>query len=258
MSKTGLIFLRGLNTRPKDRIYWGPLDLGPTAYHLQKAFKKRGIPFESVPNLGRGGLEEQRNICKDFIAQKNYSRFFLLGHSQGGLVARTLSFDHELKSKICGLLTVATPHHGSKLADFALNIKQDNPILYSTLKLMNYDTEARHSLFLNLSTKNLVSWNKQYPLQSEISNLSISCSMKNSELPLSLKLFPRLMKTKDKTDGMVEHSSQIWGQHIAHLPLDHISQLGYFTHLKPSSRLNSRRVFTDMINLIADTYEKYI
>lgn len=55
------------------------------------------------------------------LAKKRFPkrRFILIGHSRGGLIARVyLDKLYDYSCEIAGLITLSTPHHGSRLASF--------------------------------------------------------------------------------------------------------------------------------------------
>lgn len=256
MSKARLIFLRGLNSHPEEGVYLGPLNLGPAAKNLQQEMAKRSVPFYNISNMGSGSIEVQAQEAKKQILNLQDEKLFLLGHSQGGLIARALSHDPILSQKISAVLTVATPHQGSQLADAAIHLRKNHYALYQALKVFKYDTQKKTDLFQNVSTKGAQDFNQKYPIKDHMASYSISCSMKTYQLPSVLLPLPLIMKSNELTDGFVQENSQHWGQHLGHLPLDHIAQLGYFIQINPLSRLKAQRLFTDMIDLIVNCYEK--
>jgi len=65
------------------------------------------------------GVMELDHILR--VAKKRFPkrRFVLIGHSRGGLIARGyLNKFYRYNGKIAGLITLSTPHHGSRLASF--------------------------------------------------------------------------------------------------------------------------------------------
>ncbi len=48
-------------------------------------------------------------------------KVFLVGHSMGGIIARNFVQNRGGTAYVCGIVTLGTPHHGSKLAPFALS-----------------------------------------------------------------------------------------------------------------------------------------
>jgi pimeloyl-ACP methyl ester carboxylesterase len=67
---------------------------------------------------------------------------FLIGHSRGGLIAR--QFVQEWPDQIKGVLTIATPHHGSSLAKWAIRLSPVSSMLNKIMDLS--DKEVRNSV----------------------------------------------------------------------------------------------------------------
>lgn len=260
MPQAKLIFIRGLNTHTVDGVYLGPLNLGPADQYLRQKFEEAGIGFISIRNIGSGSLSSQVQKAKVQLLSElapNES-VFLLGHSQGGLIARAISHDHDIANRILAVTTIATPHHGSLLADAAMKLRKTNPLAYWACRIGKYDTEKKLDDFRNVSTSFAKGFNKTNPIAAGIPHYSVVCSMPQKKLPLSLQILPRIAKATELTDGMVPESSQAWGSVLAKYELDHLSQLGYFTHLNPRSRRKAKADFADMINMIVNCFKKAI
>lgn len=258
MRRSKLIFIRGLNTHPQEGVYLGPLNLGPADRHLKAAFEAAKIPFGSILDIGSGQWELQVEKAKDQLRSQlqDCDSAYLLGHSQGGLIARVLANDPEFVPKLLAVTTIATPHLGSRLADAAMELKRQNPFVYWSCRLGMYDTETKLEDFRNVSVEQLKAFNQRYPLCDGIPHFSLVCSVPFQNLPLSLKMLPRLAKITEATDGMVPESSQAYGEVLGRFELDHLSQLGYATHINPASRARARQNFAAMIGVIINSYRK--
>ena len=58
------------------------------------------------------------------LAQTGAEKVILIGHSQGGLDSRVVA--HERPDLVAAVVTVATPHRGSPVADIALGLTEDD------------------------------------------------------------------------------------------------------------------------------------
>jgi len=64
------------------------------------------------------------------LAATGKQRVVIVGHSQGGLDARVVA--HDRPDLVAAVITVATPHHGTPVADVLLGLV-DNPFLFDVL-----------------------------------------------------------------------------------------------------------------------------
>jgi triacylglycerol lipase len=57
-------------------------------------------------------------------SQTGAAKVVIIGHSQGGLDARVVAHDHP--EEVAAVITIATPHYGTPIADVAVKLLQDN------------------------------------------------------------------------------------------------------------------------------------
>lgn len=123
---------------------WGSPDL---EWKLSPFFKK-SVPSPGIDffifrkcSIGWGNIE---HIAKELvkyvrkIKNKGYRNIFLVGHSMGGLVCRMAEL--YLFHDITGIITLATPHHGTlqaRLGKFTKSGRQMTPGS-NFLRILNY------------------------------------------------------------------------------------------------------------------------
>lgn len=136
------------------------------AYSLEydSYYSKTNILFKNAKGQSINKLADHLDSFIKTVCDK-YKKIILVCHSMGGLVARkyilnTLNKYRSL-GKIKALITYATPHHGSKLANIALALLR-NPIYFfsfGALKLFEQHKDlSKNSDFiknLNLEWSNL-------------------------------------------------------------------------------------------------------
>jgi pimeloyl-ACP methyl ester carboxylesterase len=119
-----------------DRIYVNGLDraAGLVGDHyfkvIQDQVKKRKLDAIVCPkerDQDSRTIEERAEDCVTQILSKrercdSESRrdVLLLGHSMGGLIARSLAHDPRVQACVHSVTTVSTPHRGTPLADWAI------------------------------------------------------------------------------------------------------------------------------------------
>ena len=245
--KHPIFFLRGLNTRGDDNLRIGPFSLGRMQRRIEKAFHKNEVSLLSVDNMGSGTLEEQTQRSIDFIENKGLKRFHVLGHSTGGLIARMISHHKNVSEKIISIVTVASPHHGSHLANQAIAYNKSHPLMYRACKHMGYDISEKLHIFESVKPESMVRFNKTFPHLNH--SASIICQIPLRKQSFPFKIFHKALKTYENElhDGLLEGSSQRWGNEIGEYELDHLSQIGFHFYLSPTIRKNKEDQFQKMI-----------
>jgi triacylglycerol lipase len=86
-------------------------------------------PFNSSAYRGAQLAAEIEAI----LARTGHAKVILIGHSQGGLDARVVA--HDLPERVAAVVTLQTPHHGTPIADVALEVL-DDPNLSQVVDLL--------------------------------------------------------------------------------------------------------------------------
>lgn len=230
-----VFFFRGLSTYGHDRAVWSIFDFGPVYKRLASTLTAKGILFHPVLGMGTGSLAEVTNRARLFLAQHPVWRdsrlpVHFLGHSAGGLVARLLTA--EAQRPLLSLLTVATPHRGTELAQVCLDMPARQPSSARTLRRFGYDIERRHEFFAELTPESVTRLLSAEPdLAKIVRAASVVCSSSRAEWCLPLRLIYKIEAFAQLTalsDGAVERDSQPFGEVIAELNIDHFRQVGLF------------------------------
>ena len=110
----------------------------------------------AVPQMpGRTGVADRADIASQAIAQMQASKIVLVGNSMGGLVARTLAYEFDPAHRIKSVITIATPHRGSPLADSALKGKNGMPeFIVDLFKDAVHDLSIFNADAFNMATPN--------------------------------------------------------------------------------------------------------
>ena len=110
-----IYFFRGLNSAGDEILRLGPVPFGPYSKRLLKALPQ--LTCINVEGLGRGSIEEMGEKAFGFLKQD--ALFHILdrpihffGHSMGGLIARYLVHDQEIRERVTSVVTLGTPHRG--------------------------------------------------------------------------------------------------------------------------------------------------
>lgn len=147
----------------------------------------------------------------------------LIGHSMGGLDARLLASDPAWAGRILSLTTIATPHLGSPLADFAkLRVGR----IYQLLESLGVD----HRGFLDVAPRALREFNARVKVPDSIPCFSIAGHPPEYEVCWPLKrLHAALAELEGPNDGLVSvASSRAFGTALPDWPLDHVRLMNWF------------------------------
>ena len=162
----------------------------------------------------------------------------LLGHSQGGLDARFLVTKLGYAPRVRAVVTIATPHHGSPVADVALGLAP-GPLIDATnalLGLLGWSLDGAFEVTVhNMETK----FNPSVPDMPGVTYWSFSgraaplgIGSRNGWLhsPL-LATWTFLDAEGFANDGIVPEPSAHWGRFLGSVPADHLGEvdqpLGY-------------------------------
>jgi triacylglycerol lipase len=208
----------------------------------------------------------------EILRKTGKAKLNLIGHSQGGIDARVLVSPAGLGygDRVAAVLTVATPHRGSQVADVALNILYPGPgysidlITGAILKVLEravyeIDTDpALHAQLVQLSEHYMVTeFNPKYLDDPRVSYFSYGgrtngedgrpdcddalypddpTKLDDAWLPLQPSADFLEAKLKKANDGLVTVQSAKWGAFLQCVPADHMSEVGQLNLTSPDPR----------------------
>lgn len=230
-----IFFFRGLSTYGSDHAQWSIFNFGPLHGAFERAFAERGVDFHPVLGMGAGQLEvvaaRALALVEAHPAWRSAAPVHFLGHSAGGLVARLVLHELEKKApgRVASLLTIASPHAGSRLADVCLGMHETHAGSARLLRTFGYDLRDKRAFFEDLGAANVARLFTKHAPQAECG--SIVAWSPRKEWCAPLKMFYRVHAFRDMpwdSDGVVERDTQPFGRVIAELPIDHFRQVGLF------------------------------
>ena len=263
-----VFFIHGLNTFGDDQFHTGPLAYGPMSKHWKPALEKNGNEFFSLTEMGFGPFDDQvaraiRQIERVLKTQSEPRSVHLFGHSMGGLVARGVakSFLAESESisistsRLKSVITLGTPHKGSRAQSQATNLRAQAPGLYYSLRAVGYDTEKRREPLSHFQNEKILDYDSRHPVIDGVECVSLvgSASVRQLSLPLRLiyrKLHPR--GDEEMSDGLVPAASQRWARVAGEFELDHFAQLGVYLQLSARERRHAQVEFERAVSTVQD------
>jgi triacylglycerol lipase len=152
-------------------------------------------------------------------------RVNIIAHSMGGLDARYAISRLGLKGRVASLITVATPHHGTPLADLGAGILADRLGIAKLLAAVRVDVAAIH----DLTTDRAAAFNRQVPDAECVEYGCVVASAVQVIHPLLRPTHSYLHRRAGPNDGLVPVASQRWGTVYAEVEADHWAQIGRST-----------------------------
>lgn len=176
-----------------------------------------------VPKLPWGETIARRSAFLAGALKDHEGPLHLVGHSMGGLDARhyiTRLGGHE---KVASLTTISTPHHGSIIADQAMN-RPASP--WRAIPAVADLTHAAMRQF-----------NSDTPDTPDVVYRSYSAARPLADLPWLARPFGRqIAAAEGANDSLVSVASATWGKHVATLQADHFELIGSRIWLNPFRR----------------------
>lgn len=223
IQKPPIVFAHGLGA---------PYEVYEHLLPMKKYFQEQGYPFYVAHTPLAGSLRQRCEILFQEIGRLvPYGKFHLLGHSMGGLDARCVVYRYGLGDRCLSVTTLATPHHGSPVADFVLeNIQSNYVVVRKVLALVGFDIQGVHDL------------SKEY--LDSVFNIKVvndprvkyySAGFYIPEPIQRHSLVPWLWAThyiisqagQPDNDGLVSIESSRWGEFLGAFPGDHLSSTIY-------------------------------
>ena len=179
----------------------------------------------------------------------------LVAHSMGGLDARYLIRELGMHDIVASLVTVATPHHGSALADIVLEQPErvrewmtDAARWVSDATMEGTPSNFRRAVADLTPDYVKGTFNPGIPDHPDVRYWSYSARAgRGTETPINPLLRPlnTLLYTREgPNDGFVSVESAIWGESLGVLEADHAQQIG--VGMSIGSKFDSNRFFAEV------------
>lgn len=246
--------------------------IGPLNYFFMVAadLRSRGetVIEAQVPPFDSSAVRATylATVIDDTLRATGACKVNLIGHSQGGIDARALISQLGYGDRVAGLITVASPHRGTPVADAALGlipgISYDliNALLRALWSITSAPGDAKVQASLRqLSTGYMArEFNPKNPDDRRVKYYSVagrsSGRIANAECaggawgnsdridlldPLLAVAIPAFALTSPNplspvpNDGLVSVASSRWGNFLGCVPADHLDEVGQIGHLLP-------------------------
>tara|TARA_R110002050_G_scaffold233390_1_gene369257 strand:- start:13499 stop:14347 length:849 start_codon:yes stop_codon:yes gene_type:complete len=195
------------------------------------AFAPNIVPYASIETRANNWVGLINQVCEQYQVEK----LNVVAHSMGGLDMRHALAHSDCANKVASLTTVATPHHGTYLADFIL--KTPEKITEKLGEVVNwfgnnvYPAEKSDALnSVEQLTRKYVqeTFNPSTPTPN-IPIFSYSAAVgKGTDFSLNPVFLFQNGHIYDKeglNDSFVSIESATWGEHLGTIALSHMNQI---------------------------------
>jgi triacylglycerol lipase len=221
---------------------------------------------------------------EEIVAETGHAKVNLIGHSQGGLDARMVA--HLRPDLVASVTTVATPHHGTVIADVVLGLVPNAAAQGLADDLANLlggalwsELGPDSSVFValeQLSTPGIAAFNAMVPDAPGVAYRSIggrsslhgggsACDVADAPpyiaaldgdldtidggLALSAAILSEDLLTPAPNDGLVTVASATWGTFLGCIPADHLDEVGQLLGDAPGlgNDLDHRAVYRGIV-----------
>ena len=194
--------------------YWGRIPATLQAAGVRVFFGNTG---------GWSTCETNAAMLKETIdavlAETNAEKVNIIAHSKGGIDARYLIWKYDYGDKVASLITMATPHRGSEVADaittgWLIYTKLAESFIRSYEKSNEDKSPDMYGVLYELTTGAMSRFNETVPMDERVYHLSFYVAMaKSSEDHLLSATYRRIKKNGGgDNDGLVSTASAAWGE----------------------------------------------
>ncbi len=182
--------------------------------------------------------------------------FHLVGHSMGGLVARSMLSRYDFKGRCLSLTTISTPHRGSKVADWALQFRNDKSFSLDIIEMVRRFYNDNWTAVTELGTKNMQEQFNVTNLDApSVRYFSIASYIPDPDFLYTQNpylLIAHRVNTNagsSLSDGPVAIESAKWGELLAIVPSDH------YANTAPIP-FGGKIIYKDVIDIIVKNLSK--
>jgi triacylglycerol lipase len=161
-----------------------------------------------------------QTVIEKIIRETKKEKVNIIAHSKGGIDARYFIWKYNAAAITASLTTIATPHHGSEIADLISRQKAvHSGIAKKTLALLGklYGDQNPDLYRLNqqLTTEKMREFNKTVAIDKRVYYQSMYTTMRNSFDDLLFFYSHRYIQSiSGANDGVVSACSANWGRNV--------------------------------------------
>ncbi len=186
---------------------------------VEAALSRRGVRclFPAVPKAG--SVAQRATVLAAALAGTGDGPLVLIGHSMGGLDARYYAGKLDNARRVRAVVTVATPHRGTPVAEWAL--AGQLPFPFSLVRRFRAALE-------DLTPAVCADRNEGLADRDDVLTLAYPAARPPQLMRWPLSGFARrIAPDHGDNDGLVSVASARWGEPLAPLAADHMEPIGW-------------------------------
>lgn len=197
---------------------------------IAQAVARRGhrvfVPrLHPTASIVRRAAQLRRQVLR-FIEQSSSprQRAVIIAHSLGGLDARYMISRLDMAGHVAALVTVATPHRGTALADFWVRNHALARVALPLCEILRLDAGAAADLTRAAAAR----FNDATPDHPAVRYFSVAAACPLRRMPLALRPAWKIVhRAEGDNDGAVSVRSAVWGVHLATWPVHHLHAVNH-------------------------------
>lgn len=243
-------------------------DFGPLKAFgkLPKLLTKAGykVYFSDVDSFGT--IENNASILKreieELLKKTSKEKVNIIAHSKGGIDSRYLISKLDMKDKVANLITIATPHNGSELANDIISsprffLKILNFFINIFAKIYGDNKPNAYVAGIQLTTRYMSKFNKEITPMEGVNYYSYSTCLVNDKDDFLFSLIRKIFKSINKkpNDGMVQVDSMKYGIYLGDATNRSLSHRQIINYLNRKNLLLVKEFYISILdNLIKGGY----
>ncbi|MEE9515433.1 MAG: hypothetical protein V3V54_05315 [Candidatus Brocadiales bacterium] len=220
--------------------------LGISKYISSLGCEVTATTTETAPIGKRAALLKTQ--VNDFSKKTGAEKVNIISHSMGGLDSRYAISKLGLHEKVASLITIATPHHGTPVADWGM--KRFTPLVRLLEKFMGTDPQC----FNDLTRESCKEFNDKVKNVEGVKYFTYSGSKEKSKTsPLLWPVYDLITREEGENDGLVSVRSAKWQDsgngvsYMGNFNADHLNFMGWRIGLEITGSFDKRRFYRSLV-----------
>ena len=212
-----LVLVHGIVAHDRGRFitFWG---------RIPQTLERHGVKvfFGNTDSFGDFDSNAQmlKNTIDRVLLETGSEKVNIIAHSKGGLDSRYMIWIYDYGDRVASLTTIATPHHGSEIADLLhgrrfVHRRNTGKILDILGRLHGDENPAVYDVHLLLTTDKMREFNEHIGMDARVFYQSLYTTLESPfDDTMFVSSYRFLKRVRGKNDGFVSEYSAQWGDNI--------------------------------------------